>query len=172
VAPSLMPNQAGDRVNTHRRAAIKLARVMRSGDLMPVSVRMVEDDAIRDLCRARDEALRDRKAALCRRTAVLRRHDLRATGRATWGPAHLRWRRAVVCPTPAQPMVFQADVRAVTEHTERLARLAQALTDQVQTWRLAPVVAALQAWRGVQCTVAVTTGAARGDLTRFAPPDR
>ena len=63
-----------------------------------------------------------------------------------------------------------ADVRAVTDHPERLARLDQALTEQVQTWRLAPVVDALQALRGGPCTVAVTTGAARGDLTRFDPP--
>jgi len=66
--------------------------------------------------------------------------------------------------------VCQAYIRAVTEHTARLARLAQALTDQGQTWRLAPVVDALQALRGVQCTVAVTTVAARGALTRFENP--
>jgi transposase len=66
--------------------------------------------------------------------------------------------------------VFQAYVRAVTDHTERLARLAQALTDQGQTWRLAPVVDALQALRGVPCTVAVTTVAELGDLTRCDHP--
>jgi transposase len=67
--------------------------------------------------------------------------------------------------------VLQEYIRAVTEPTERLARLAQALTDQGWTWRLAPVVDALQALRGVQGTVAVTTVAARGDLTRFDTPD-
>jgi transposase len=66
--------------------------------------------------------------------------------------------------------VFQEYIRAVTEHTERLARLEQELTDQVQTWRLAPVVDALQALRGVQGTVAVTTVAEHGALTRFEPP--
>ena len=76
----------------------------------------------------------------------------------------------MVCPTPAQQSVFQAYVRAVTDHTERLARLEHALTDQVQTWRLAPVVDALQALRGVQFTVAVTTVAELGDLTRFDNP--
>src|SRR5262249_3856533 len=75
-----------------------------------------------------------------------------------------------VCPTPAQQIVFQADVRAITAHTERLQRLEQALHDQVQTWRLAPGVEALQALRGVQCTVAVTAIAALGDLTRFENP--
>ena len=76
----------------------------------------------------------------------------------------------MVCPTPAQPIVFQEYIRAVNAHTARLERLAQELPDQVETWRLAPVVEALQALRGVQFTVAVTTGAERGDLTRFDNP--
>jgi transposase len=170
VAPSLIPKQPGDRVKTNRRDAIKLARLMRSGDLTPVYVPVVEDEAIRDLCRAREDAIHDLKTAKFRRKAFLLRHDIRDTGRATWGPAHLRWLSEVLCPTPAQQLVFQEYIRAVTEHTERLARLEQELTDQVQTWRLAPVVDALQALRGVQGTVAVTTVAEHGALTRFEPP--
>jgi len=76
----------------------------------------------------------------------------------------------VVCPTPAPQIVFQEYVQTVTEQTERLGRLELELHEQVTTWRLAPVVEALQALRGVQCTVAVTTVAARGDLTRFETP--
>ena len=76
----------------------------------------------------------------------------------------------MVCPTPAPQIVFQEYVQTVTEQTERLGRLERELHEQVTTWRLAPVVEALQALRGVQGTVAVTTVAARGDLTRFEPP--
>ena len=170
VAPSLIPKKPGDRVKTNRRDAIKLARLMRSGDLTPVYVAQVEDEAIRDLCRAREDTIRALKAVKFQLKAFLLRHDIRYTGRATWNPAHLRWLSEVVCPTPAQQIVFQEYVRAVTDHTERLARLEQALTDQGQTWRLAPVVDALQALRGVQCTVAVTTVAELGDLTRFENP--
>jgi transposase len=170
IAPSLIPKKPGDRVKTNRRDAIKLARLMRSGDLTPVYVPKVEDEAIRDLCRAREDAIRDLKAAKFRLKAFLLRHDIRYAGRATWGPAHLRWLSEVVCPTPAQQIVFQEYIRAVNEHTERLERLEQELTDQVQTWRLAPVVEALQALRGVQFTVAVTTVAELGDLTRFDNP--
>ena len=170
IAPSLIPKKPGDRVKTNRRDALKLARLMRSGDLTPIYVPKVEDEAMRDLCRAREEAIRDRKAAQFRLKAFLLRHDIRSTGRATWSPAHLRWLSEVVCPTPAQHMVFQEDVRAVNEHTERLERLEHERTDQVETWRLAPVVEALQAWRGVPCTVAVTTVAVLGDLTRFDNP--
>jgi transposase len=135
VAPSLIPQKAGDRVQTDRRDAGQLARLLRSGDLTPVYVPTVAAEAIRDLTRAREDALRDLKAAKFRLTAFLLRHDMRYTGRATWGPAHLRWLRAVVCPTPAQPSVCQEYVRAVTEHTERLQRLEQELTEQVQPWR-------------------------------------
>jgi transposase len=166
----LLPKKPGDRVKTTRRDAINLARLMRSGALTPVYVPTVEDEAMRDLCRAREDAIHDLKTATFRRKALLLRHVIRYIGRATWGPAHLRWLREVVWPTPAQQIVFQEYVRGVTEHTERLARLEQELTDQVQAWRLASVVAALQALRGVQFTVAVTTVAALGDLTRFENP--
>jgi transposase len=166
----LIPKKPGDRVKTNRRDAIKLARLMRSGDLTPVYVPKVEDEAIRDLCRAREDAIRDLKTAKFRLKAFLLRQDIRYTGRATWGPAHLRWLSEVGCPTPAQPMVFQEYVRAVTEHTERLQRLEQELHEHVSTWRLQPVVEALQSLRGVQFTVAVTLVAELGDLTRFDNP--
>ena len=170
VAPSLIPKKAGDRVKTDRRDALQLARLMRSGDLTPVYVPKVEDEAIRDLCRAREDVLRDLKAAKLRLKAFLLRHDIRYTGQATWNPAHLRWLSEVVCPTPAQQIVFQEYVRAVNEQTERLQRLEHELHEQVKSWRLNPVVEALQALRGVQFTVAVTTVAELGDLTRCENP--
>ena len=76
----------------------------------------------------------------------------------------------MVCATPAQQLVFQESVRAVQERPERLQHLAQDLPEQVQSWRLQPVVEALQALRGVQFTVAVTLVAELGDLTRFEHP--
>jgi|SoiMetStandDraft_2_1073263.scaffolds.fasta_scaffold46481_2 transposase len=170
VAPSLIPQKAGDRVKTDRRDAMQLARLMRSGDLTPVYVPAVDDEAIRDLSRARADTRRDLKAAKLRLKAFLLRHDIRSTGRATWSPAHLRWLSEVVCPTPAQHIVLQESVQTVTEQTERLGRLALDLHEQGHPWRLSPVVEALQALRGGQCTVAVTTVADLGDLTRFANP--
>jgi transposase len=170
VAPSLIPKKAGDRGKTGRRDAVPLARLARSGDLTPVYVPTVDDAAIRDLSRAREDTLSDLKAAKVRLKAFLLRHEIRYTGQATWGPAHLRWLSEVVCATPAQQIVFQEYVRAVTEHTERLQRLDQELHEQVKSWRLHPVVEALQALRGVQFTVAVTMIAEPGDLTRFDTP--
>ncbi len=56
VAPSLIPRRPGDQVKTDRRDAVELARLLRSGDLTAVYVPSVEDEAIRDLCHARDTA--------------------------------------------------------------------------------------------------------------------
>ena len=170
VAPSLLPNKPGDRVNTTRRDAITLARLLRSGDLTPVYVPKVAEEASRDLCRARAEASRALKTATLRLKAFLLRQDSRDTGRATWGPAHLRGLSEVIGPTPAQPMVFQAYVRAVTEHTARLQRREPARHEPVHTWRLQPVVEARQSRRGVQFPVAVTLVADLGDLTRVDHP--
>jgi transposase len=170
VAPSLIPKKPGARVKTDRRDAVHLARLARSGDLTAVDVPRVEDDASRALTRAREDALSDLKAAKFRLKAFLLRHDIRSTGRANWSPAPLRWLSEVVCPTPAQQIVFQEYVRAVTEHTARLQRLEQARQEQGKAWRCPPVVDALQALRGVQFTVAVTTVAELGDLTRFETP--
>jgi len=170
VAPSQIPKKAGDRVKTARRDAVQLARLLRSGDLTPVYVPEVADEAIRDLVRAREDALRDGKAAKVRLKAFLLRPDIRYEGRANWGPAHLRWLATVVGPTPAQQIVFQEYVRAVSEQTERLQRLEAELQTQGQSWRWAPGVEALQALRGVQFIAALTRIAELGDLTRFENP--
>jgi transposase len=100
VAPSLIPKKSGDRVKTDRRDAVQLARLMRSGDLTPVYVPTVEDEAMRDLTRAREDTIGDLKAAKFRLKAFLLSHDIRYTGRAPWNPAHLRWLSEVVCPPP------------------------------------------------------------------------
>jgi transposase len=76
----------------------------------------------------------------------------------------------VGCPTPAQHSVFQAYVRAVSEHSERLQRLEHARQEHGKAGRLSPVVEALQARRGVQWTGAVTLVAAMGALTRCESP--
>ncbi|MGH6691316.1 MAG: IS110 family transposase, partial [Gammaproteobacteria bacterium] len=147
-----------------RRDAVPLARRMRVGDLPPGSVPQAAEDAMRARGRAREEAIGELKTATLRLQACVRRPALRSTGRATWGPAHLRGLAAVGCPTPAQPSVLPASGRALTAQTAPLARLAPALKDQAPSWRLRPVVEALQARRGGPCLGAVTPVADRGDL--------
>jgi transposase len=170
VAPSLIPRKPGDKVKTDRRDAVTLARLLRSGDLTTVYVPSVEDEAIRDLCRARDAARVTMKDAKLRLKALLLRLGLHYVGRADWTAAHRRYLAKVVCPTPAQQIVFQEALRAVDEQVERIARLEAELRDALPAWRLAPVVAGLQALRGVQWLVALTVVAELGDLTRFDTP--
>jgi transposase len=170
VAPSLIPRKAGDRVKTDRKDAVQIARLLRSGDLTPVYIPQTEDEAIRDLCRAREGSMRELKAAKLRLKSFLLRQDIRYSGKTTWTPAHLRWLAEVVCPTPAQQIVFQESLRAITEHSERLGRLEAELQEQVTGWRLSPLVEAYQAMRGVQFHVAATTAAELGDIRRFDKP--
>ena len=91
VAPSLIPKKPGDRVKTNRRDAVQLARLLRSGDLTSVYVPAVEDEAIRDLCRAREDAVCDFRAARLRLKSFLLRLGLNYTGKANWNEAHLRY---------------------------------------------------------------------------------
>jgi transposase len=170
VAPSLIPKKPGDRVKNDRRDAVELARLLRSGDLSGVYVPSVEDEAIRDVCRARDAARVTLKAAKLRLKAFLLRLGFHYVGRADWNDAHRRYLAQIVCPTPAQQIVFQESLRAVDEQVERLARLEDQLRELAPSWRLYPVVEALQALRGVQWLVALTVVAELGDLTRFDNP--
>jgi len=170
VAPSLIPRKPGDRVKTDRRDAAALARLMRSGDLTSIYVPRVEDEALRDLSRGRDDAMQDLKRSKRRLKSFLLRQDIRYGGRANWRPAHLRWLAGVVCGTPAQQIVFQEYVQAVSQQQERRERLEHELHEAVKGWRLYPVVEALQALRGVELTGAVTLTTEVGDITRFATP--
>jgi len=170
VAPSLIPRRPGDKVKTDRRDAVELARLSRSGDLTAVYVPTVEDEALRDLCRARDAARITLKDAKLRLKAFLLRLGLHYVGRADWNAAHKRYLAKVVCPTSAQQIVFQEGVRAVDEQVDRLQRIEAELQALAPQWHRYPVVEALQALRGVQWVVALTVVAELGDLTRFDSP--
>lgn len=170
VAPSLIPRAPGDRVKTDRRDAVQLARLARSGDLQAVYVPELGDEAMRDLCRAREATLQDLKSAKLRLKSFLLRHDVRYSGKATWGPAHLRWLAGLSFPLPAQQIVFQECLQTITEGSERLGRLEAELREGLEGWRLRPLVEAYQALRGVRATVAMTVAAEVGDLRRFDSP--
>jgi transposase len=170
VSPTMIPRRAGERVKTDRRDAVQLARLMRSGDLTAVYVPEPGDEAIRDLSRAREAVRDDLNAARFRLKAFLLRHDIRYEGRASWGPAHLRWLASIALPTPAAQFTFQEYVNTVSERTERLRRIQTELLEQAKAWRLFPVVEAYQALRGVQFTVALTAVAELGAIARVGNP--
>jgi len=147
-----------------------LARLMRSGDLSAIYVPGIEDEALRDLSRRRDDAMQDRKRSKRRLKSFRLRQDIRYEGRATWNAAHLRWRSEVVGATPPQQIVVQEYLRAVSEPHERRQRMEHALHEAVQGWRLYPMVQAIQALRGVELTSAVIVMTELGDITRFEEP--
>ncbi len=92
VAPSLVPTRSGDRVKTDRRDALKLARLLRSGDLTSVWVPDEEHEALRDLVRARADAKADALRAKHRLSKFLLRRGIRpAHGVRAWTERHWSW---------------------------------------------------------------------------------
>ena len=170
VAPSSIPKRAGDRVKTDRRDAVMLARLARAGELSAVRVPDAVDEALRDLVRAREDAVREQRNARHRLKALLLRNGVLYTGRSAWTAAHLRWLATLRLPHATQQIAFQEYLHAVSESGARIARLEQALRDALPDWTLAPVVAALQALRGVQLVAAITLVAEIQDFHRFTNP--
>lgn len=170
VAPSSIPKRPGDRVKTDRRDALLLARLSRAGELRAVRVPDAADEALRDLVRAREDAVRELRNARHRLKALLLRNGIAYSGRANWSAAHLRWLACLKLPHPGQQISFQEYLHAITEAGLRIARLEQALRAALPDWHLAPLVAALQALRGVQLIAAMTLVAELQDFERFAHP--
>jgi transposase len=170
VSPSMTPRNAADRVKTDRRDAMKLARLARAGELEPIYVPDAADEAMRDLVRAREDAVIMQRQARQRLQALLLRNEIRYAGKSAWTAAHRRWIAHLKLPEPAQQIAFEEYVQAVHEAGERLERLAKAIAAQLEHWRWRPVVEALQALRGVQAIHAVRIVAELGDLARFESP--
>jgi transposase len=170
IAVAKIPRKPGERVKTHRRNALTLARYLRAGELTPVAVPDVRDEAIRDLSRARGEAVRARLKARQQLKALLLRHGHRYCGKTAWTQAHERYLAAASFVHPAQDIAFAEYRGAVREANARVERLTNALRDQAATWHFAPVVQALMTLRGVDFVAAVALLAELGDLSRFTHP--
>ncbi|MBV9132723.1 MAG: IS110 family transposase [Chloroflexi bacterium] len=168
VAPSLIPRQPGNRVKTDRRDALKLARLLRSGDLTPVWVPDQEHEALRNLVRARADAKVDQLRAKHRLSKFLLRQDCRPPlGVRNWCKRYLAWLHQLVFEHLADRAVFADYLAEVTAATERVKRLEAALRQCAQTTRQKRLVDALQAIRGIGFLSAVTIVAEAGELRRF-----
>ncbi|MCG5539513.1 IS110 family transposase [Halorhodospira sp. 9622] len=171
VAPSLIPRKAGSRVKTDRRDAVTLARLDRAGELTAVWVPDDEQEAIRDLSRAREDMKAAERRARQRLSAFLLRHGLSYSGgKSRWTQAHWRWLEGIKMDSPWQQIALQEYIDAVKEAQRRVATLEEQMREAVAHWSLGPVVEALMALRGVQLVTAVTILAELGDLTRFDSP--
>jgi len=170
AAPSLIPRRPGDRIKCDRRDALTLARLLRAGELTPVKVPDEDDEAMRDLTRAREDAVSVERRAKQRTGAFLLRHGRRYPGKTTWGRGHWRWLLQQVMEHPAQQIVLQEYLDAVRQASDRVQRLYGQIQELLPQWRRAPFVAAYQALRGVSLIVAATVVAEIGDLSRFTNP--
>lgn len=170
AAPSLIPKKSGDRIKNDRRDAMMLARLYRAGELTAVRVPSNEDEAMRDLSRAREDAKKAERKARQQLNAFLLRHGLPYHGKSHWSLAHWRWISDIKMEHEAQQFTLQEYVDTVRSCSERVERITEQIRLLVGKWRLGPVVEALQAMRGVSLVVAATVVAELGDLSRFDNP--
>jgi transposase len=173
AAPSLIPRRAGDKVKTDRRDALKLARLLRSGDLTAVWVPDQAHEALRNLVRARADAKADQLRAKHRLSKLLLRQGCQPPpGARNWSQRYFRWLRQVRFEQLADQIVFDDHLVEVVAAGERLKRLETALHQCAATATQAPLITALQAFRGIAFVSAVTIVAEAGDLRRFRTAPR
>lgn len=168
VAPSLIPKKAGQRVKTDRRDALSIAKLSRAGELTAVWVPEQEQEAVRDLTRAREDMKAMERHACQRLGAFLLRHGHTYAGKSRWTQAHFRWLEGLRFEHPSQQSVFQEYVDMVKHTQRRVEELEQQMRNALQSWSMREVVTALMALRGVKLVAAMTVVAEVGDLTRFA----
>jgi len=171
VAPSLIPRKPGERVKTDRRDALKLARLLRSGDLTAVWVPDQEQEAMRALTRARDDMkAQERKARQQLNAFVLRHGHSWPKGKTRWTQTHYNWLESLKFEHAWQQVVLQEYVDAVKAATRRVDDLTAQMTQALPQWSLAPVVSSLVALRGIDKLAAMVLLAELGDISRFDSP--
>jgi transposase len=169
VAPSLIPKRAGDRVKTDRRDAAGLARLHRAGELTAVWVPDPGHEAMRDLVRARLDAVHALRRARQQLSAFLLRQGCHY-GRPAWTKLHRRWLAGLRFEQAVHHIVLEDYIAAVEAAEARRDRLTAQIEAMLPDWTLTPVVAALQTMRGMALVNAATLIAELGDLSRFANP--
>jgi len=171
VAPSLIPQKAGVRIKTDRRDALGLARLLRAGELTAVWVPDQEQEAMRDLTRAREDFKATERRARQRLSAFLLRHGQTYTsGKSKWTKTHRRWLESLKFERPIQQIVFQEYLDAIDQASQRVADMESQMQTSWPTWSLAGVVEGLMALRGLSLVAAMTVAAELGDITRFDSP--
>ena len=170
IAPSKTPTRPGERIKTDRRDAARLAQLSRAGELTACTVPDTTDEAIRDLSRAREDAVRAHTKARQQLSGFLLRHDRRYPGKTNWTKAHYAWLASIKFEHQAQQIAFTEYQLAVQAGEQTVERLTQALAQCVPGWRFEPVVQALQAMRGIKLVSAVGLIAEIGDMSRFSHP--
>jgi transposase len=170
VAPSLVPTQKNRRIKTDRRDAVRLAHFLRSGDLVEVTIPEAQTEAMRDLERAREDAIQVERVARQQLDKFLLRHGRRWSAGGKWTGKHWKWIKLQEFPEEASRRVLGDYIHAAEQALARVQRLTTDISELVERWTLGPLVRALQALRGVDLVTAVVLAAEIGDFQRFRTP--
>ena len=173
IAPSLTPVRPGDKVKTDRRDAVRLAQLLRAGELTPVWVPSENDEALRDLVRAREDAKQDLLRARHRLSKFLLRYSLHApAGVRNWTAKHRLWLDHLKFERSAARVAFQEYLHTIDELTGRIERIETEIHAQATESEHAPVIQALQTLRGVAEVTATTLVSEIGQFSRFKNPSQ
>jgi len=166
IAPGLTPIRPGDRVKTDRRDAEKLARLYRAGELTEIRVPTREEEAARDLVRAREDALADRLRARHRLSKFLLRQG-RVYHATTWSKSHHAWLRQQRFELSLAQQTCDAYLRALEEAEARLESLNTQVLALAHTPAYAARIQALRCLKGIDTLSAVTLVAETQEFQRF-----
>ena len=168
VAPSLIPVKPGQRVKTDRRDARKLADLLRAGLLTEVHPPSEEQEALRDLCRCREDVRDDLMRARHRMSKfLLRRHCIYTQTKHEWGTRHMAWLKALRFEDPASQATFDSYLLAIEHLDERMLQLENKLAEFGQQEPYREPVGWLRCFRGIDMVTAVSIVAELHDFRRF-----
>ena len=167
AAPSKLQRPSGDRVKTDARDAVHLARLLRMGEITAVTVPSVEQEAARDLVRAREDCRGDLMRARHRLSKLLLRQGITYSGGQAWTGAHDAWLRRQRFDNPATMMAFESDYDTVLSVSARRARLDAAIAELAADSEFTALVRRLSCLRGVSTLTAFALAVEIGDWTRF-----
>ena len=169
IAPALIPRKPGERVKTNARDARKLAELHRAGLLTEVRPPTPEEEAVRDLCRARDDAREDLQRSRHRLGKLLLRRGLHYGGR-NWTRAHRQWIDSLEWAQPAERVVVDDYLLAIDHVEARLIELDARLAEIAQTEPYRERVGWLRCFRGIDTLTAILMLAELHDFRRFQSP--
>ena len=171
VAPSLIPVKPGEHIKTDRRDARKLAEISRAGLLTEVHPPSEDEEAARDLCRCREDAVED--VARCRHRLLkmlLRRGLVFGVGKRAWTRAHREWLRSIRFERVADQAVYEDYLLAITQVEERIKALDERIATLATEEPYRAPVGWLRCFRGIDTITAMTLVAELHDFRRFGSP--
>jgi len=167
IAPSEIPRKNGKRVKTDRLDAIGIAHHLRSGNLTPICIPDEEVEAMRDLTRGREDAKLAEKGAKHRLSKFLLRQGRRYPGKTYWTNMHLDWVRKQSFGHEAQDLVLREYLTSLERARSQVARMTDAIERFAKETKLAPLIAAFRAFRGIDTVTATALAFELIDLKRF-----